>query len=259
MAENLLDDIVPFALELADTARDIVLRSFRQRGSIEHKSDLTPVTATDREVEQRVREAIAARFPEHGVRGEEFADTPGDGEHTWVLDPIDGTKSFITGKPLFGTLIALLRQTRPVLGIIDVPVLAERWFGVQGRTATLNGNGCATSAITALAAATIYASSPDMFTTAQRKRFDALSAETRFRCFGADCYAYGLLASGHTELVVEADMKPHDYLALVPVIENAGGVITDWHGEPLRVDSDGTVLAAANHTLHQLALAHLKH
>ncbi|MDH3453162.1 MAG: histidinol-phosphatase [Gammaproteobacteria bacterium] len=258
VADKLLDDIVPFALQLADTAREIVLRNFRRRGSIEHKRDLTPVTATDREVEQHVRERIADRFPSHGVRGEEFPDTPGDGEHTWVLDPIDGTKGFITGKPLFGTLIALLRESRPVLGIVDIPVLAERWLGVQGRTATLNGNDCTTSAITALPEATIYASSPDMFSTEQRERFDALCAQTRFRCFGADCYAYGLLASGHTELVVEADMRAHDYMALVPVIENAGGVITDWYGEALQLDSNGTVLAAANQTLHQLALASLK-
>ena len=257
MADDLLDDIVPFALQLADAARAIVLRNYRQPLSIEHKRDLTPVTETDKEIERVVRTRIAARFPGHGVRGEEFPDTPGDGVHTWVLDPIDGTKGFITGKPLFGTLIALVQESGPVLGVIDMPVLAERWLGVRGSTTVLNGAVCATSPVTTLADATIYASSPDMFSDAQRERFDGLSSRTRFRCFGADCYAYGLLASGHTELVVEADMHPHDYMALVPVVENAGGVMSDWSGEALTLDSDGTVLAAANPALHRVALASL--
>ena len=257
MTEQQLDAFVPFASQLADMAREIVLRNFRQRGSIEHKHDLTPVTATDREVEQRVREAIAEQFPDHGVRGEEFPETPGAGEYAWVLDPIDGTKSFITGKPLFGTLIALLHRERPALGVMDIPVLAERWVGVRGRAATLNGDECATSSVTELKQATIYASSPDMFNDAERPRFDALSAQTRFRCYGADCYAYGLLASGHTELVVEADMKPHDYLALIPFVEGAGGIITDWCGAPLHESTNGTVLAAANRRMHELALAYL--
>ena len=235
VADDLLDDIVPFALQLADAAREIVLRNYRQPLSIEHKRDLTPVTETDKEIERLVRTRIAARFPGHGVRGEEFPDTPGDGVHTWVLDPIDGTKGFITGKPLFGTLIALVQESGPVLGVIDMPVLAERWLGVRGSTTTLNDAVCATSPVAALAA--------------QRERFDDLSSRTRFRCFGADCYAYGLLASGHTELVVEADMHPHDYMALVPVVENAGGVMSDWSGEALTLDSDGTVLAAANPAL----------
>jgi len=257
VADDLLDDIVPFALQLADAARELVLRNYRQPLSIEHKRDLTPVTETDKEIERVVRTRIAARFPGHGVRGEEFPDTPGDGVHTWVLDPIDGTKGFITGKPLFGTLIALVQESGPVLGVIDMPVLAERWLGVRGSKTTLNDAVCTTSPVTALADATIYASSPDMFSDVQRERFDDLSSRTRFRCFGADCYAYGLLASGHTELVVEADMHPHDYMALVPVVENAGGVMSDWSGEALTLDSNGTVLAAANPALHRVALASL--
>jgi histidinol phosphatase-like enzyme (inositol monophosphatase family) len=223
--------------------------------SIENKRDLTPVTATDRAIEQMARERIAARFPGHGVRGEEFPDDPGNGEHTWVLDPIDGTKGFITGKPLFGTLIALVQESRPVLGVIDIPVMAERWLGAQGITATLNGVACTTSSVTGLSDATVYASSPDMFHGAHRERFDRLTSHARFRCFGADCYSYGLLASGYTELVAEASMHLHDYMAVVPVVESAGGVITDWSGEALSLDSDGTVLAAANQALHEAALA----
>jgi len=257
VADDLLDDIAPFALQLADSAREIVLRSFRRSTSIEHKHDRTPVTVTDREIERMARERIAARFPGHGVCGEEFPDTPGDGVYTWVLDPIDGTKGFITGKPLFGSLIALVRGARPVLGVIDIPVLAERWLGMAGTAATLNGVACTTSSVTELSLATVYASSPDMFSGALRERFDRLTAQVRFRCFGADCYAYGLLASGYTDLVAEASMHPHDYMALVPVVESAGGVITDWSGEALNLESDGTVLAAANQTLHEAALAAL--
>lgn len=259
VADDLLDDIVPFALQLADGAREIALRSFRQPASIEHKRDLTPVTATDRAIERMVRERIADRFPGHGVRGEEFPDEPGDGAHTWVLDPIDGTKGFITGKPLFGILIALVRESRPVLGVIDIPVMAERWLGVEGVTATYNGVDCATSRVTELADATVYASSPDMFHGAHRERFDRLCAQARFRCFGADCYSYGLLASGYTDVVAEASMHPYDYMAVIPVVESAGGVITDWSGEALTLESDGTVLAAANRALHEVALAILSH
>ncbi len=254
---DLHDDILPFATELADAAGEVALRAFRKPLNVEHKRDSSPVTAIDREIEQLARERIAARFPGHGVRGEELPDTAGEGAYTWVLDPIDGTKGFVTGRPLFGTLIALLEHSRPVLGVIDIPVLAERWVGLSGTT-TLNAAVCATSAVTALAEATLYASSPDMFSSAHSPRFDRLSAQTRFRCFGADCYAYGLLASGHTELVAEADMQPYDYMALVPVVENAGGVITDWNGAALTMASDGTVLAAANPTLHRLALACLR-
>jgi histidinol phosphatase-like enzyme (inositol monophosphatase family) len=168
-----------------------------------------------------------------------------------VIDPIDGTKSFISGMPTFGTLIALLDGGTPVLGVVDHPALRERWVGRVGLPTRCNGVVCRTSACTLLADAGLYATTPDMFKGAARTRFEAVSGRARMRRFGGDCYAYALLASGFIDAVIEAGLQPYDFLALVPVIEGAGGVITDWQGRPLGLDSDGQVVAAATRALHR--------
>ncbi len=258
MQDGDTQSLLAFAGELADTARAIVLRYFRRPVAVEHKADFSPVTEADRAAERALRERVAARFPAHGFVGEEFGATPARGALTWVVDPIDGTKSFVTGRPLFGTLVALLENGRAVLGVVDIPALDERWQGAAGIATTANGQPCRTSRVESLGDATLYATSPDMFDAALGPRFERLSRAVRFRCFGGDCYAYALLASGHTDLVAEADMQPYDYLALVPVIEGAGGVVSDWQGRALGMESDGTVLAAANPALHALALAQLR-
>ena len=174
-----------------------------------------------------------------------------------MVDPIDGTKSFITGKPTFGSLIALLHERTPVLGVIEIPALKERWVGNADRGTTCNHTRCRTSDTITLADSTLYATTPDMFSDGERRYFDALSQATRFRIFGADCYAYGLLSAGHVELVAESNMAPHDFLALVPVVEGAGGMITDWQGNALDLLAGRQVLATANPTLHEQALARL--
>lgn len=243
------------AVAAADAARLVTAGYFRTGVEVSNKHDRSPVTVADREAEQRIMELIVARHPAHSFLGEETGATGSDEEWRWVIDPIDGTKSFATGNPTFGTLIALLHHGRPVIGIIDHGALDERWVGVKGRDTTHNDASCATSAVERLADGSLYTTTLDMFAGETLAQFNRLSGAFRFRVFGGDCYGYGLLSSGFTEAVCEAQMKPHDYMALVPVIEGAGGVITDWRGGRLTSASDGRVLAAANARLHQAALA----
>jgi histidinol phosphatase-like enzyme (inositol monophosphatase family) len=230
------------------------MRYFRSALALERKGDLSPVTVADRETESMLADMIRKRYPGHGILGEEHGSVDSHGYWTWVIDPIDGTKSFATGKPLFGTLIALVHDERPVVGIIDAPAMAERWVGAAGRPTVWQGRACRTAATTELGDATLCATSVDMFGDADWQHFESLSRRVRFRNFGGDCYAYGLLASGYVDIVMEADLKPYDYLALVPVIAGAGGIVSDWRGRPLTLHSDGRVIACANAALHRAAL-----
>jgi inositol-phosphate phosphatase/L-galactose 1-phosphate phosphatase/histidinol-phosphatase len=208
----------------------------------------------DREAEMAMRRLIAARFPDHGVIGEEFGREREDAELVWVLDPIDGTKSFISGVPLFGTLIALARHGRPVLGIIDQPISRERWVGAAGRPTLFNGAPISCRPCASLDAATLFATSPDMFRGEDAARFARVAAAVKLVRFGADCYAYGLLAHGFIDLVVEASLKPYDFSALLPIIEGAGGIATDWQGRPLTIESDGRIAVAGDRRAHEAAL-----
>ena len=202
-----------------------------------------------------MRALIAARFPEHGIIGEEFGRSREDAEFVWVLDPIDGTKSFISGVPLFGTLVALARRGRPILGIIDQPVSGERWVGAAGRPTTLQGRAVRCRACPALGSATLFATTPEMFAGADGDAFRRLAGAVKLVRFGADCYAYGLLAAGFIDLVAEASLKPYDFSAMVPIVEGAGGIASDWRGEPLGLSSDGRVLIAGDPEAHRAALA----
>lgn len=241
------------AAQLADVARDIAGRHFRTPVAVMRKSDGTPVTVVDKDIETEMRRRIRAAFPTHAIRGEEFP-AEGSGEFTWVLDPIDGTKSFITGFPLFGSLIALMQGERPVLGVIETPALAERWVGCEGRPTLFNGREVRTSACGKLGEAVVYTTTAETFNSGERARFEALGARVALRRYGGDCYLYGMLASGSCELVVEVQLKPHDFMAVVPVVEGAGGRITDWRGARLTTASDGRVVAAANETLWREAV-----
>ena len=249
-----LDRFMECAERMADAAGEVLRRYFRTPLLIEAKGDESPVTKADRETETAIRAVIADAYPEHGIRGEEFAPVNPGAEFTWVLDPIDGTKSFITGKPLFGTLISLAHHGRPVLGIIDQPVLRERWRGIDGVSATFNGEPAKVRGCTDISDAMLYATAPDMFLGDDAVAFERLCGAVRHPLFGCDCYAYGLLASGHVDLVVEASLQPYDYAALVPIVEGAGGVMTDWAGKPLDLSSDGRVVAAGDPAIHAAAL-----
>ncbi|MBL8847512.1 MAG: inositol monophosphatase family protein [Hyphomicrobium zavarzinii] len=248
-------EISNFAEALADVARDLAREHFRSTTQFERKADDSPVTAADRAIELAMRVAIEERYPGHGILGEEMGRLAGDAQ-LWVLDPIDGTKSFITGMPLFGTLIAFVEDGVPRLGIIEMPALCERWSASRGVTA-FGGNPCRVSGCLAIEDARIYTASPDIFSPADWEAYDRLSRRAAIRRFGGDCYQYGLLASGHCDLVVEASLMPYDFMALVPVVEGAGGRITDWEGRPLGLHSDGRVVASASAALHDRALREL--
>lgn len=250
-----LAPFVALANDLAEQSGAILRRYFRQPIAVDDKSDDSPVTVADREVEQTLRAAIAKAFPDHGVLGEEFGAHKTDADYVWVLDPIDGTKSFITGKATFGTLIALCHKGAPVVGIIDQPIIKERWGGADGQPTTFNGAPVRTRAGVKIADALLYATTPQMFEGADLAGFARLTAQVKYPLYGADCYAYGLLASGFTDLVCEASLKPYDYCALVPVVTGAGGKITDWQNKPLTIASGPRVLAAGDAGLHAQALA----
>jgi len=246
---------------LADAAGGVIRPYFRADIDIDTKSDESPVTIADREAERAMRAIIEAELPGHGIRGEEFSDKDGDGEWHWYLDPIDGTKLFLTGIPLFGTLIALSRNGKPVLGVVDQPINGERWIGAMDGTATFNGAAIRTSSRDDLAEANLFTTDLGLYSPDQGEAFQRLSAATKLTRQGTDCYAFAMLAMGFVDIVTETNLNEWDMAPHVPVIENAGGVVTDWQGNPLRFDGQveiETAIAAANPALHTQALAVLR-
>jgi inositol-phosphate phosphatase/L-galactose 1-phosphate phosphatase/histidinol-phosphatase len=246
-----------FAASVADLAKGIARRYFRQQLSIVEKLDSSPVTIADREIEHEMRKLIGATYPHDGIFGEEEGGVALDRKRLWVLDPIDGTMSFIAGMPTFGTLVAFVYDSVPTVGVIDMPMLNERWIGVKGKPTTFNGEVCRSRSCLRLDEALISTTSPDLFSGEDWATFQVVSRAARIRRFGGDCFAYGLLASGCIDIVMESGLKPYDYLALAPVIEGAGGVITGWQGEPLDMASDGRVVATANAQLHEQVMARI--
>src|SRR5882672_8094295 len=255
MAGSVPAELVALAQRLADAARPIAVRYFRTGVTVDDKTDSSPVTIADREAETAMRALRTEHVPDHGVFGEEHGAVRIDADYVWVLDPIDGTKAFITGLPIFGTLVALLHRGKPVLGIIDQPILKERWLGVAGQRSTFNGQPISVRACAAIERAYMYSTAPLMFPGAYAKPHERLTKQVKLFRWGGDCYAYGLLASGHVDLVVEASLKLYDFADVVPVVEGAGGLITDWRGKELDAHSDGSVLAAGDAAIHRSALA----
>lgn len=240
-----LESDIALACRLADAAAAALLPHFRSGIAAERKDDASPVSLADRAAEEAMRRILAAEAPRDTVIGEELGASAGSSGRSWVLDPIDGTTSFLAGRPIFGTLIALVVDGWPVLGLIDQPVLKERWIGATGLPTTLNGKPVRTRACRELAEATLATTGPHYFDDHQGQHFMALAARTDHRrmIMGGDCYNYALLASGHVDIVCEANLKAHDWAALVPVVEGAGGTMADWNGEPLHMGSDGHVIA----------------
>lgn len=261
-----LKPLVSFANELADAAREVILPYWRNPievvSKLEHDRPVaeSPVTVADREAEMAMRRLIEERYPLHGIYGEEFGSVRTDAEYIWVLDPIDGTKSFITGKPLFGTLIACLHHGVPLVGLIDQCVQKERWLGVVGQGTKFNGNPVETAGCNKLSECNMHASTPHMFAPGEEEaKFQLMCNAVKRPLYGSDCYAYALVASGFgSDLVVEADLGLYDYCALVPVVEAAGGVMTSWTGERLTLQNHernkGRVVACANKNIHEEAV-----
>ncbi len=207
-----------------------------------------------------MRAVLSERFPLHGILGEEFGLERPESPYRWVLDPIDGTRAFITGRPTFGILVALLQGDEPIIGIIDQPVTGERWIGAKGRPTTFRGPlggqiGCRPCG--RLADAELSCTSPEMLSDTDTPRWRSLASHVRRNYWGGDCYAYGLMSLGQIDIIAESDMKIWDWAPLSAVIEGAGGRVTDWSGAPLRADGDGRVLAVGDPALLPLAIAAL--
>ncbi|MFP8966021.1 histidinol-phosphatase [Pokkaliibacter sp. CJK22405] len=250
-----------FAGQLADAAAQAIMPYFRKPMAIDNKKSqaFDPVTDADRAAERAMRELIELHFPAHGILGEEEENKAGSSPLTWVLDPIDGTRAFITGYPLWGTLIALNDGDYPVVGVMNQPFTGERFVGSPDGAFVVTGQEktrLATSGCQQLAEARITCTTLDMFTDEERAAYLRVAAQARLSRYGGDCYAYCMLASGHIDAVIESDLKPYDIQALIPLIEAAGGIITNWQGESAA--NGGAVIAAASKELHAAILPILK-
>lgn len=241
---------IPFSHSLADASGAVIRNYFRTECSHDTKYDASPVTIADQESEAAIRALIEQHYPEHGIIGEEFGITRGDAEYCWIIDPIDGTKSFMIGRPIFGTLISLTHKHIPILGIIDQPISGERWIGGVGIDATLNGKKIAARSCNSISDAVLCTTARELFDEADGKGYDRVKSRVKYHNYGGDCYNYGLLAAGWVDLVIESGLKPHDFCALAPIIIAAGGNCTDWQGNPVTYHSDGRILASGDKTLH---------
>ncbi len=251
-------DFSAFIDRLADVSGDAIRPYFRTSLSVENKSgnsSFDPVTAADRAAETAMRALIRSTFPAHGIVGEEFGDEHPDAEYVWVLDPIDGTKSFISGMPAWGTLIALMRAGDPVYGLMHQPFIHERFSGDGAKARyrgpagerTLRVRQCA-----ALADAVVFTTSPLLMNAKDRKTFGKVERAAKLSRYGGDCYAYCMVAAGHIDLVIETGIKPHDIAALIPIINGAGGIVTTWEGE--RAERGGRIVAAGDRRVHAAAM-----
>jgi histidinol phosphatase-like enzyme (inositol monophosphatase family) len=253
--------LVQAAHSFADLAGRAILPHFRRRMSVDNKlgpAGFDPVTAADRAAERVMRKAIAETFPDHGIVGEEYPERRGAGRYTWVLDPIDGTRAFITGNPLWGTLIGLLEEGEPILGVMDQPFTCERFWGDGRKSSARDATGkvrkLKTRACARLADASLGTTHPDLFASrADAAAFSRLTKAARLTRYGGDCYGYCLVAAGHVDLVVEVGLKPHDIAALIPIIEGAGGLVTTWDGGP--ATRGGRIIAAGDARVHAEAMA----
>ncbi|MBZ9870329.1 inositol monophosphatase family protein [Mesorhizobium sp. BR1-1-9] len=244
-----------FADSLADVSRATVREALGQARSFVTKGDASPVTAIDREVEQRLRARIEVEYPDHGILGEEFESVRLDAEWVWVIDPIDGTKAFITGIPTFGTLIALARNGVPVLGVIDNPVTSERWLGADGMPTSLNGKPVRSRTCQDLGEALVGNGNPESFDDKDTAAYKRLRRQVRWSVYGGGCHAYGRVADGALDINVDGGLDAFDYCALIPIVRNAGGVMTDWQGGELTIRSGRrSVVACATPELHRTVL-----
>ncbi len=230
---------------IVESASEMAMSYFRNFLEIETKGDESPVTVADKAVESDIRAALSQLTPDLGILGEEFGAERLEGNSFWVVDPIDGTRSFISGLPLFGMLLGLVRDGRPVLGVVAMPALSEVYIGQKGKGATLNGAPIRCSTQTDLAAATLFINEGEHMRKREPALLDALLDTGSTRRLSYDCYPHALVASGHVDAVVDFNLQPYDYLPVVPLIEAAGGTITDWDGQPLTRHSDGRVITAA--------------
>lgn len=255
-----MPDLASFFDELADAAASAIMPHFRASVAVENKlsAGFDPVTVADREGESAIRELIHSRFPAHGILGEEHGDHQLDADSVWVLDPIDGTRAFIAGLPTWGTLIGLCEGGRPSRGMMVQPYIGERFYG-DGKSAYLTTRSgrspIATRACARLEDALMCTTDPYLFTDPERPVYDEVERSARNTRYGTDCYGYAMLAAGQVDLVIESGLNAYDIVALIPIVEGAGGVVTTWTGGPAR--EGGRIVASGDRRLHDAVLARL--
>jgi len=254
-----IDQIINFAHHLADIATNISRKYYRLDNGEIAKEDDSPVTKADREIEEKIRGEIMQKFPHHGIIGEEYGNHQEDAEITWIIDPIDGTSSFIVGRPIFGNLIAVRFQGKIILGIINQPINNERWIGIEGRGSWFNCKKIHTRNCQKISEAVMSTSSPFFFKNENKIIFEKICRLTKYQkiggvVYGGDCYAYGCLASGFVDLIIEPELKIYDFASHIPIIKNAGGIITDWEGNDLKLESNIKLIASSTPELHEQVL-----
>ena len=252
-------ELLEFTNKFADKSGSILQKNYLKNFDIQKKLDGSFVTNIDKEIESLFRKLLKKSYPSHGVLGEEFGGQNLDAEYLWIIDPLDGTHSFISGKPLFGTLISCTKENVPFIGLIDIPIMKQRWIGGIGAGVFFNGRKCQNIKIkNSLKDSIVSSTSTLMFDTKDSLKVKEIYQKTRFPIFGTDCYAYGLLLLGKIDLIVEANLKPWDFMAQIPLIKELGGNISDWKGKKLDIDSDGKVIASMNNNHHKKLINFLK-
>jgi histidinol phosphatase-like enzyme (inositol monophosphatase family) len=247
-------EFLDFAHRLADADGAVLKRYYRSGIAADTKDDASPVTRADREAEQAVRDLIEATYPDHGIHGEEFQTVRGDAEWLWLIDPLDGTKTFLKGKPTFGALIGLAHRGRYVLGVIDHPIFGDRWIGADGHGTKHNGQPVTTRACPNLDEAVMAAVGPDAETEANEPKVSPLRQSARWLMYGLECYAYGMMANGTLDLAIEGEIGTDDIAALEPIVRNAGGVLTDLKGNAVDAGYAGRIISAGDPRLHEKAI-----
>jgi histidinol phosphatase-like enzyme (inositol monophosphatase family) len=244
-----MESYTEFTLNILAKAAVIPKQHFRELIEIANKEDDSPVTIADQNTEKLIRDAILAKYPDHAITGEEYGSTDDKSEYRWIIDPIDGTKSFITGFPLYGMLLGLLKNNEPILGAIHMPELNETYLGEHGKSSVNGERQLATSQITSVQDSRIYINEGEKIASHNPGLFTKLCKVGHTRRLSYDCYPHAMVAAGYIDVCIDYDLKPFDYLPLIPVVEGAGGVVSDWEGNPLDMNSDGRVLSCANTSL----------
>jgi inositol-phosphate phosphatase/L-galactose 1-phosphate phosphatase/histidinol-phosphatase len=252
----LTKEIIDFANHLADLSGEVIRKYYRKPNDEITKDDDSPVTKADRGAEEVIRAAIEKKFPNHGIIGEEFGVKEAKSEFTWVLDPIDGTSSFIIGRPIFGTLIALTSNQKSLLGIMDQPITGERWVGIAGEGSFLNGKKISVRSCNSLANAVMCSSSSFYFQNEDEEILKKISSKTKYQklggiIYGGDCYSYATLASGFVDIVLDPGLKIYDYAATMPIVQAAGGIITNWQGNDPKLESGVKLIACGDKRIHE--------
>ena len=249
------DELLTFAEGLADISRQLLSKAFVSRPSIQIKDDNSYVTQFDKSIEEIFRNIIGDKYKDHGILGEEFGSINVDAEFVWVLDPIDGTAQFIAGLPVFGTLIGLAWKGRPFIGVIDHPATNDRWGGVADGFAMRNEKSISTSKCQDFESAFVTCSNPDFMSDEELDKFARIRETATYVQYGGSCFAYGLLASGRTDLAIDSSFAPFDFFANAAVISGAGGILSNWDGEEVTLNWTGGILAAGDKSIHQKAVS----